>query len=88
MRTGHGACWTTWPAVDPISSRVNPPAPREPSTIMSASRPALMISSTGKPCIAVTVTDSGWGPSSPASALSVSAWTARRTASVRSGSSV
>jgi hypothetical protein len=58
MSTGHGACWATWPAVEPSISRVNPPAPREPSTIMSASPPALMISSTGKPCTAVTVTDS------------------------------
>ena len=54
---------------------------------MSASLPALMSSSTTKPCTALTVTDSGRGPSSPASTLSVSAWAAARASSVRAGSS-
>ena len=47
MRTGQCACWATWLDTEPIISRVNPPAPREPRTIMSASLPASMISSTG-----------------------------------------
>jgi len=43
MTTGHGACWATCAATDPIDSREKPPAPREPSTIMSAPSPALML---------------------------------------------
>ena len=87
MRTGQCACWATWLDTEPIISRVNPPAPREPRTIMSASLPASMSSSTGKPWTALTVTESGRGPASPASTLSVSAWAALRASSVRSGSS-
>jgi hypothetical protein len=65
MRTGQYVCWATWPATDPIISRVNPPAPREPRTSMSASLPALMSSSTTKPWTALTVTDSGRGSVQP-----------------------
>ena len=87
MRTGQYACWATWLATEPIIRRVKPPAPREPTTSMSASLAALMSSSTTKPWTALTVTDSGWGPLSPASTLSVSAWAATRASSVRAGSS-
>ena len=68
------AGWATWAATEPIISRVKPPVPREPRTIRSASLPASMSSSTTKPWTALTVTESGRGPASPASTLSVSAW--------------
>ena len=48
---------------DPIGSRVNPPAPREPRTIVSASAPSIELSSGN--VNSRTMTDSGWGPSSP-----------------------
>src|SRR5262249_25769249 len=86
-RTGQYACRATWSATEPTISRVKPPAPREPTTSMSASLAALMSSSTTKPWTALTVTDSGRGPSRPASTLSVSAWAAVRASSVRTGSS-
>jgi hypothetical protein len=42
MRTGQCAWRATWSATDPIISREKPPAPREPTTIMSASRLAVV----------------------------------------------
>ena len=36
MTTGQRAWWLTWVLTDPISSQANPPAPRDPTTIMSA----------------------------------------------------
>src|ERR1700722_16191934 len=30
-------CWVTWVLTEPSSSRLNPPAPREPTTSISAS---------------------------------------------------
>ncbi len=66
-----GACELT----EPISSRLNPPAPREPTTIMSASAAALRSSSTGSPVTAWTVTDGGLDSSSSlARTSSVSFW--------------
>jgi hypothetical protein len=47
--TGTFACSATLEVTDPNSMRANPPPPREPSTIMSASAPALRISSAGMP---------------------------------------
>ena len=49
---------------------------------MSAPLLALTSSSTGKPCTALTVTDSGCGPLSPASARSASTLTAAWVCSV------
>ena len=40
MTTGQRAWWLTWVLTDPLSSRANPPAPRDPTTIRSASRAA------------------------------------------------
>jgi len=87
MRTGQLAWWATWLVTEPITSTPKPPAPREPSTTMSASRLASMSTSGGKPCTALTVIDSGRGSPASASALSVSAWAALRTRSVSIGSS-
>jgi hypothetical protein len=86
MTTGQGACWATWAATDPIDSRQRPPAPREPSTIMSAPSPALMSSPAGMPLTPLIVTDSGRELPRAASTLSVSALAAASASAVRSGS--
>jgi hypothetical protein len=40
MTTGQRACWLTCVLTEPITRRAKPPAPRDPSTIMSASHAA------------------------------------------------
>ena len=40
-RTGHGACCTSWVLVEPRSSPVKPPRPREPTTSRSCGRAAV-----------------------------------------------
>ena len=49
MTTGQRAWWLTWVLTDPISSRANPPALRDPTTIMSASRAAARSRHAGPP---------------------------------------
>jgi hypothetical protein len=85
ITTGHRACRATWSPTDPIVSRSNPPAPRVPTTIMSASAAALTSVSAGTPVTALTMT-SGRGPPNAASALSVAACAAALVCSTSSAS--
>jgi DNA-binding CsgD family transcriptional regulator len=73
--TGQVACWVTSELTDPITSRLNPPAPREPTTSMSASLAALISSSTTDPEATRTVTDAGAEPPRSFVAESTSACT-------------
>lgn len=57
--TGPYPWWTTCELTEPSRSFLKPPAPREPTTIMSASAAAFSSSSAGTPRIAWTATDVG-----------------------------
>ena len=83
--TGQRACWVTWVLTEPSSSRLKPPAPREPTTSMSASAAALRSASAGSATTARTVTDDGRdsGPTF-SSALLVSSCAILRACSPRS----
>jgi hypothetical protein len=61
--TGQAAWLTTCELTEPVSRLANPPAPREPTTIRSASRDASMSDWEACPLTARTVTDSGRAPS-------------------------